>query len=270
MEHQKQYQFFKQKLEAGQLAHAYLLAGNSEANLLEFAKRIAILVSGGQGQQVSLIEKEQYPDMLVVRSSQSESSLKNEKDMLEIDVDQIRKVNSFLSLTPYYGGYKTVIIENAERLNTEAQSCLLKTLEEPKGKTLILLLSERPEMMLSTIFSRCQVIKCNSARLHEVSPAEKKIIGDLEKLIAGDLATKFLYAKGIDFDQQNLEGLLLVWQRYFREALLGHFEVGTFGRKNVPPEKLQHILQTIGDLQKQVSRFNVNSKLALETLLLEI
>ena len=122
----KQWAFLKNKFEAGQLGHAYLFSGPKEANIPAFAKELVKFISGkgiaGSDLAILAIEKEQFPDLLIVKSQNSGSSLKNEKDMMEIDVAQIRRVNNFLSYKSYYAGYKTVIIENAERMNTEAQN----------------------------------------------------------------------------------------------------------------------------------------------------
>ena len=153
MQYPKQWEFLKNKFEAGPtaggLAHAYLFSGQDEAGVKSFVQEFVALVCG--------LKKgvTQYIDLLVVKSENSDSSLKNEKDMMEIDIDQIRAVQQFLSYKSYYGGYKIVIIENAQRMNAQAQNCFLKSLEEPKGKTLIILQSANPEFLLPTIFSRC-------------------------------------------------------------------------------------------------------------------
>lgn len=268
-DHQKLWDFLQRKYRENQLAHAYIFAGGNPKEMIDFSKRLVKSIVGEKHFD-NVIDQEQFPDLLVVRSLQSDSSLKNEKDMMEIDVGQIRQVNNFLSYTSYYGSYKIVIIENAERLNQEAQSCLLKTLEEPRGRTLIILLSVKPESLMPTILSRTQLLKFLGESLAEISPPEKKLIADLEDLLVSDLASKFLYAKKVDFDTQSLESILVVWQRYFRELLLESFGLGLNKKHNLKPEKIKKILQAIETLQFQTMKFNVNAKLALETLLLEI
>src|SRR5439155_12638026 len=105
------------------------------------------------------IEKGSYPDLLFIKSSNSQSSIKDEVDKMEIDVAQVREAQNFLSYKSYYGGFKAVIVDDADRMNQEAQSCFLKTLEEPKGKTIIILNSSKPQILLQTITSRSQEIK---------------------------------------------------------------------------------------------------------------
>lgn len=76
-----------------------------------------------------------------------------------ISVDNIRQqVNGDIAIKPYSGNYKIYIIDEAEKMNVQAQNALLKTLEEPPEYAVILLLATRAEAMLSTILSRCVVL----------------------------------------------------------------------------------------------------------------
>jgi DNA polymerase-3 subunit delta' len=64
-------------------------------------------------------------------------------------------VGEFLSLRPMEGGWRVVLVRDAERMTDEAQNALLKTLEEPGTSTLLALTTARPESLLSTTRSRC-------------------------------------------------------------------------------------------------------------------
>lgn len=76
-----------------------------------------------------------------------------------ISIDNIRQqVNGDISIKPYSGDYKIYIIDEAEKMNVQAQNALLKTLEEPPEYAVILLLATRAEAMLQTILSRCVVL----------------------------------------------------------------------------------------------------------------
>ena len=76
-----------------------------------------------------------------------------------ISVDNIRQqVNGDIAIKPYSGTYKIYIIDEAEKMNVQAQNALLKTLEEPPSYAVILLLATRAEAMLQTILSRCVVL----------------------------------------------------------------------------------------------------------------
>lgn len=74
-------------------------------------------------------------------------------------VDEIRKVGQFLSLTAHDGGYRVVIVDAADDMNTNAANALLKNLEEPPRRTLFILIVHAPGSLLPTIRSRCQAVR---------------------------------------------------------------------------------------------------------------
>lgn len=76
-----------------------------------------------------------------------------------LTVDEIRKVNRFLSMTSHDGGYRVVIVDPADDMNTNAANALLKNLEEPPAKTVFILITHSLGGLLPTIRSRCQVIR---------------------------------------------------------------------------------------------------------------
>jgi DNA polymerase III subunit delta' len=77
----------------------------------------------------------------------------------EIKIDQIRRAQADLALKPFEGERKTMIVDGADRMNTAAANAFLKTLEEPPGDTLLVLIAALPQGLLPTIRSRCQEIK---------------------------------------------------------------------------------------------------------------
>ena len=81
-----------------------------------------------------------------------------EKASLEIKIGQVRALADFLSVGGHRGGCKLVLVDPAEALNVPAANALLKTLEEPSGETLFLLVSARPDALPATIRSRCVAI----------------------------------------------------------------------------------------------------------------
>lgn len=248
--HKKQWDFLKKKVELGQLSHAYLFVGaegiGKKTFALEFAESIGC----------------KFPDLLVV----SEANKKDSKfgDGGEIKISQIREIQNFLAYKSYNGGYKIVIVDDAEKMNVEAQNCFLKTLEEPKGQTLLILVTSKPDMMLPTIASRCQVIKFIKQKGAVENPEkvkkEKEILEGLLPVLNSNLADKFKYVKAIDFDKQDLSEILEVLQRYYRNLILvDHSQ-----------KKARNILNLIEDINNKLLFTNVNQKLALEILLMEI
>jgi len=81
------------------------------------------------------------------------------EDKQSIGIDQIRALVRQLGLTSYAGGSKVAIIEPANAMTINAANSLLKTLEEPPGDTLIVLVADRVGKLPATIFSRCQRVE---------------------------------------------------------------------------------------------------------------
>ena len=80
-------------------------------------------------------------------------------DKRDISIDQLREIQRELALRPYEAPRKACIMEPAERMSVNAANSLLKTLEEPPGNAIIILLTENADMLLPTIRSRCQLIR---------------------------------------------------------------------------------------------------------------
>ncbi|MDD2851346.1 MAG: DNA polymerase III subunit delta' [Desulfuromonadaceae bacterium] len=80
-------------------------------------------------------------------------------DKRDISVEQLREMQHDLALRPYEAPRKACIIDPAERMSTSAANSLLKTLEEPPGDALIILLTENSGMLLPTVRSRCQLVR---------------------------------------------------------------------------------------------------------------
>ena len=274
IEHKKQWEFLKNKLESNQLSHAYLFSGANGIGKKSFAKEFIKLINCQTAQtdkKINItcqkcfsclaIEKGNFPDFITL----SEANKKDEifGDGGEIKISQIRDVQSFLSYKSYYGSFKTVIVDDAEKMTQDAQNCFLKSLEEPKGKTLIILISSKPDLLLSTITSRCQTIKFfkpkNLPINSEKVERENKILADLLPVINSTLAEKFKYTKAIDFEKQRLGDILDVLQNYYREILLADYS----------QKKVINILNLIEEINNKYIFTNVNPKLALEILLME-
>jgi DNA polymerase-3 subunit delta' len=86
----------------------------------------------------------------------NEGSIAEARPRVEIGIDRIREMQHSSSLPPFEGNYKVFIIDGAELLSTEAANCLLKTLEEPIGKVVFILLTTNDQLLLPTVVSRCQ------------------------------------------------------------------------------------------------------------------
>ncbi len=79
----------------------------------------------------------------------------------EISVEQIRKLKEFFSKTSMEGGYRVAIIDAVDDMNINSSNALLKLLEEPPKKSLLLLVCHNQNNVLDTIKSRCRILKFN-------------------------------------------------------------------------------------------------------------
>jgi DNA polymerase III subunit delta' len=137
------------------LPHALLLRGTQGVGKGAFADLLAQWVlcenkqeamSCGQCRSCHLFQTDSHPDALSVQLELKSKVIK---------VDQIRRLSQQLSQTPF-GHYQVVIIEDAEKMNIAASNALLKTLEEPCGSVLIILIVQPGMSLPATIHSRCQ------------------------------------------------------------------------------------------------------------------
>lgn len=140
------------------LPHALLLGGPSGIGKRQFALALAQYimcerpVSGtacGECRQCGFNRAGTHPDLKLVAP---------EERGRQIRIDQVRDVVEFLGHTAQQGGYKVTIIRPAEAMNINAANALLKSLEEPAGNTLLILIADSPSLLLATIRSRCQIV----------------------------------------------------------------------------------------------------------------
>jgi len=88
---------------------------------------------------------------------------------IEIPVSEARKLPDFFSLKASEGGWRVALIDSADDLNVSSENAILKTLEEPPEKTLIILLSSEPGRLLPTIRSRCMNLKLRGVETGEIT-----------------------------------------------------------------------------------------------------
>lgn len=97
-----------------------------------------------------------HPDM---------SILVPEEDHREILIDQVRALQHTLALAPYMASYRIALLPGFQRATKQAQNALLKTLEEPSDKVVLLLTTNTLESLLPTIVSRCETIRLRPASI---------------------------------------------------------------------------------------------------------
>ncbi|VXA79157.1 MULTISPECIES: DNA polymerase III subunit delta' [Aeromonas] len=147
-----------QTAQAGRLGHAWLLLGDPGLGKEQLAERLARLhlcqqpdrgEPCGQCHSCQLFDKGHHPDLGTVTV-----------DSKTIGVEAIREICARLQNSAQLGRGKVVIISDAERMTESAANALLKTLEEPAGDSLLLLIASQVSRLLPTILSRCHKHVC--------------------------------------------------------------------------------------------------------------
>jgi len=136
-----------------------------------------------------------------------------------ITTDEAAEIVKVLSLKSFERGHKVVIVWLAEKLNASAANRLLKTLEEPCEKTLIILVVNSTEDMLATIISRTQLVKCDRLSEGELTRALTEKLGaswEAAEQIAWRAEGNFAKAKQIlqeEDDNTQYLNLFVIWMR---------------------------------------------------------
>lgn len=141
------------------LGHAILVHGSAGLGSREMGRWLAALVlcdtrdsrPCGKCASCVLLGAGNHPDFYWVERERD-----GEKEAKQLKVEQIRELAAALTLKSYRGGYKAAVIAAADAMNANAANALLKTLEEPAPRTLLVLCSARPSRLAATIVSRCQ------------------------------------------------------------------------------------------------------------------
>ena len=289
----KQEELLERLNQEGMLSHAYLFSG-----LEKLGKRTLALkwVASFLGTEVEKLANHQ--DFILVEPFSSDPEKVTLKK--EIKISQIRDLIWQLSLKPSLASRKITIINDAHLMNNHAQTCLLKTLEEPRGETLLILITDKPQKLLPTILSRLQTIKFYPVSNKEIRKYLKEqdfvqdnleeiiqiiagrpglavdLVTDLEKvklfqrrmrevedLSRRDLAFRFQYVKELSQDYQKAKETLELWLIYFRNRLIKAVE------EEEETLRFRRIIKFIEKINFLVLTTSVNLKMALETLILE-
>ncbi len=158
------------------LPHALLIYGKQGIGKVEFARALAqslLCETPQSGVACGVCDvcgwyregnhpdfRELIPENLVEDDPASEvaeeTSASEKKKSKEIKIDQVRDLGDFMTLSTHRDGFRVLLIHPAEAMNLAAANALLKTLEEPPARTVILLVTDQLGRLLATIRSRCQ------------------------------------------------------------------------------------------------------------------
>jgi len=160
--HDSAIEILEANVKGGRIFSAYIFTGADAGAMLlaarNFAKAVNCLSEKGDICESCVpcrkINSQNHPDIFLAEPGGASSS---------IGIDQIRDAIRWAALKPYEAKKKIFIINEAHSMNQAASNAFLRTLEEPPLDTIFILISRSEKLLLSTIVSRCQVIKFSAA-----------------------------------------------------------------------------------------------------------
>jgi len=179
------------------------------------------LIAGGNSQQQEKIINrftrqwlksnwpKPHPDLLVIQPA-GES----------ITISQARELKSRLMLKPYSAPVKLAIILQAEKLTLPAQNALLKTLEEPPAHSLIILITNQPDLLLPTIISRCELIKLANSITTFTKIQITKQRALITELLSGRVGERLKLARQPASDRQQAIEAVQTHLHLWRQVML--------------------------------------------------
>jgi DNA polymerase III subunit delta' len=166
-------------LENGKLSHAYLLIGPPQVGKMTLALDLAKVLNCqaeksqrpcGECAPCKKIAAGKHADVQIVELNPN-AGPEETKEKTEIGIGQIKDLLHAASLPPFEGNCRVFVIDEAGHLSPDAANCLLKTLEEPTGKVVFILLTANAQLIPATVISRCQRLNLSRLKISEIESA---------------------------------------------------------------------------------------------------
>jgi DNA polymerase III subunit delta' len=276
--HRNQLNFLSRTIKEKSFSHAYLFCGQEKLG----KKKVALETF------FSFFNFDlSHPDFIMI-----------EPQGKDIQISQIKEMSHRLSFKcSQRVPFKLAIINDAHLMNQEAQTCLLKTLEEPKGEAVIILISHQEQYLFPAIISRVQKIKFGPVKKKEIKERllEEKFdletidrivelslgrpgmalemikekesfnnIEEIEKIIKSSFFSRFKFVKRLSENPEKVKEMLEFLTFYFRSKMIKALV------EKKPTFVLRKSINLVEKTNFLISTTNVNSKLALESLMFEI
>lgn len=303
-------ELLRRQMQRGSLHHAYLFSGpegvGRRSLAMAFAQALLCESPPAPGETCGAcracrqVPLETYPDLHVVARPDDRQGLA---------VDQIRELQRQLSLAPLAGSRRVTLLMDVDRASLGAANALLKTLEEPPPRVILLLTAGDAEQVPATIVSRCESLMLRPVPVDEIAAGLQRqgagsdeartwayqsagrpgwalaLMNDaefrrrreehaaaFEEVLAADLDHRFALADAWK-DDSNLEERLSVWVSLAGEELRVATAAGGAGAAEMSDSvRVARSRQTMGALIRTLDglRHNVNTRLALELMMLEL
>ena len=214
--HKQIIEHLQSAIQMGKVSHAYILNGENNAGKMMLAESFAMALQCESGAAEPCMEcrscrqakEHNQPDIIYVS---------HEKPNI-ISVDDIRhQLNNDIVIKPYSSKYKIYIVDEAEKMNIQAQNALLKTIEEPPAYAVIMLLTTNADSFLPTILSRCitlnlktvkeDLIKEHLMRNYQIPDYQAEVCASFAQ---GNVGKAIKLASSDEFNELKAEALHLV------------------------------------------------------------
>lgn len=148
---------FKNAIKLHKVSHAYILNGDKGMGKKMLSNVFAMALQCERGTEEPCMECRSCRQ--VISGNHPDIKYITHEKPNVIAVDEVREqINNDIQIKPYSSPYKIYIVDEAEKMNLQAQNALLKTIEEPPEYGIIILLTSNSEMFLPTILSRCVML----------------------------------------------------------------------------------------------------------------
>lgn len=298
--HKKQLFALENDLKQGGTSHAYFFHGPAQIGKFTAAFLMAKIILCSHHfchrcQDCKSLELGIHPDFILMKDEGA-----------TIKIDEIRDLISKIHLTPQ-GKLRVVLIENIDRMPTEAQNAFLKTLEEPPENTMFILTSSEPKKVLPTIVSRVRSLEFSIIGDDELKAALKTRFPKVESideviqisqgkpglaisllehplkmyeyreffyqlegfLKNNDLISKFAFVDAIEKDPEKIELFIDIMAALLRKMAENKVTHNEGGNAaSYDLTKIYELFEKLMETRYLISR-NVNKKLVLENFFLE-
>lgn len=231
----------------------------------------SILIFGGHKKsRVSVLEK-YISNLIGTNIKQEDFSNKADIKLVttqegkkSIGIQKAKEGAKFLIDKPYELAHKFLVFKDAEKLTTQAQNSLLKTLEEPPSYARIILLTKSQNSLLETIVSRCKKINALApGNLKELAGEGSKKI-TLKKILAMEIGERLDWAA--EHYKEEFEDIILVLENWILQEREMMIKAKNNDVAKVKANNIKKIMKIVEDLENT----NVNTRLALENLVINL
>ncbi len=253
--HKNIQKYLQESIKRNKLVHAYLFVGPNGVGKTAMANYFVqsvlcmsdkdssnfetSVIPCGECEHCSQFNKNIHPDVFIVDK---------EEENKDITINQIRELIEKLSLKALVSSYKIALLKEVNYLNEEAANALLKVLEEPSGKTILVLTADNLEGLPETVISRCQLIRFYPVASEEI----EKYINENSKLSKQESISIARFAGG-------MPGVMHLWldNKAIREEYLDNIKIKVQKLK----DPLYKNLNTAKDIFVKAKLFNEKIKI---------